>query len=148
MATKTEKTTDTKAAKAAPKAAAPKAAPKAKATKTAAAARPSGPRAALIAKHGDREKLLKSLVDSVAKPSDDAGALATTLGKVSNQKLLRLADVAERVKAKYGSRAKLVAAIGTAHGKSKDKDFLAKLDTQSLPQLLDLAVSGERRARQ
>jgi SNF2 family DNA or RNA helicase len=42
---------------------------------------------------------------------------------------------------------KLIAAIGTANNKSKDKDFLAKLEKYSLPQLLDLAKSSERRAR-
>ena len=67
--------------------------------------------------------------------------------KVSNHKLLHLASVAETVKSKFGSRDKLIAAIGTAAGKSKDKDFLAKLGTQSLPHLLGLAVAGERRAR-
>ena len=43
--------------------------------------------------------------------------------------------------------AKSLAAIGSAQNKSKDKDFIAKLESFSLPQLLDIATSGERRAR-
>jgi hypothetical protein len=56
--------------------------------------------------------------------------------------LLRLQQVVATVKAKYGSRAKLIEAIGNASKKSKDKDYLAKLDSFSLPQLLDLAKSA------
>ena len=48
---------------------------------------------------------------------------------------------------KWGSRDKLIAAIGTAQNKSKDKDYLAKLATSTLPQLVDLGLAGERRAR-
>ena len=51
------------------------------------------------------------------------------------------------VKQKYGNREKLIAALGTAEKKSGDKDFLAKLETFSLPQLLDMATSAEKRAR-
>jgi hypothetical protein len=47
--------------------------------------------------------------------------------------------MAETVKKKWGSREGLIAAIGTAQKKSKDKDYLAKLETLSLPQLVDLA---------
>jgi hypothetical protein len=65
----------------------------------------------------------------------------------SNAQLLRLSRVTATVKQKYGNREKLIAAIGTAEKKAKDKDFIAKLESFSLPQLLDMASSAERRAR-
>jgi len=52
----------------------------------------------------------------------------------------------ETVKSKFGGRDKLIAAIGTAEHKSTDKDFLAKLDTYSLPHLLELAKTAQRAA--
>ena len=45
----------------------------------------------------------------------------------------------------FGSRDKLVDAIGAAKGQAKDKDYLAKLATMSLPQLLDLGKAAARR---
>ena len=80
-------------------------------------------------------------------PARTSDQLTTKLKTASNQQLLRLQRVAETVKKKWGGRDKLIAAIGTAQKKSKDKDFIAKLESCSLPQLLDLAMSGERRAR-
>ena len=70
---------------------------------------------------------------------EDSGAVAERLKTASNTQLLRLQQVVETVKSKYGSREKLIDAIGTAQNKSKDKDYLAKLATFTLPHLLDLA---------
>jgi hypothetical protein len=155
MASKTDKTeasTETKrktprTAKAASGSSAAKAATKAKAAPKAARPAkkyPPGPHGKLIAKHKDRKTLVDALVGSLARADQDSGALATTLGKVSNHKLLRLARVADAVKSKYGSRDKLIAAIGATHNKAKDKDFLSKLGGYSLPQLLDLARATSR----
>ncbi len=46
------------------------------------------------------------------------------------------------MKKKWGTREKLIAAIGTASKKGKDKDFLAKLESYSLPRLLTLAPNA------
>ena len=142
MATKkTEKT-------AAPKAAAKTAAPKApKAPKAAKAAQ--GPRhpKARVAAAGSKADLAKAIAPSIARSSQDAGDVETQLKTASNQQLLRLQRVVETVKKKWGNRDKLISAISTAQNKSKDKDYLAKLDSFSLPQLVDLASAGERRAR-
>ena len=140
------KKTDTKAA--APKAAAAAKTPKvAKVPKAAKAAQ--GPRhpKARVAANGSKADLAKALAGSIARSNQDAGDLETQLKTASNQQLLRLQRVVETVKKKWGNRDKLIAAIGSAQNKSKDKDFLAKLDSYSLPQLVDLATSGERRAR-
>ncbi len=155
MATKkTEKTEKpAKAAKSAPKkttsakAAAPKAAkaksPKAPKGSTAGGRHPHG---RVVARHESKDALAKALASSLARPDEDHGVIADRLRTASNSQLLRLQHVVETVKAKYGDRASLIAKLGDAQKKSKDKDYLAKLDSFSLPQLLELATSHERRA--
>ena len=83
---------------------------------------------------------------ALARADEDADQIEARLKTASNQQLLRLQRAATRLKDKWGSREKLIAAIGAAQNKGKDKDFLAKLDRYSLPQLLDLATR-ERASR-
>ena len=148
MATK-KKTTK----KAAPKAkktttkAAPKAKKEPKAPKEAKEQLPRHPKARLAKLHGNKADLAKSLAPALVAGDEDAGAVSDRLSKASNTQLLRLQKVVETVKEKFGSRDKLIEAIGTAQNKSKDKDFLAKLATFPLPRLLDLATSATRSAR-
>src|SRR5262249_30420718 len=108
-------------------------------------AAPSKARVAAI--HGSKESLAKSLADALARDDEDTGIIADRLGKASNTQLLHLQAVVEVVKEKFGSRAKLIEAIGAAEKKSTDKDYLAKLETFSLPHLLDIATSAQRSAR-
>jgi hypothetical protein len=108
---------------------------------------PRHPRARLLAAYGSKESLAKSLAASLARPDEDTDVIAARLRTASNRQLLRLATVTETVKKKWGSREKLIAAIGAAKKKSKDQDYLARLDTFSLPRLLDLVTSAERQAR-
>jgi hypothetical protein len=154
MATKKNVTQAAKAAsksKAAPKSAAKggakkavKAAPKPKAAPVVTG--PRHPRGRILAKHGSKEALAKSLAATLARADEDPDAIAARLRTASNRQLLRLATAAERVKKKWGTREKLIAAIGAAKKKSKDQDFLARLETFSLPRLFDLATSAERAA--
>jgi hypothetical protein len=150
MATKRTNTKSPAAAKAAKKkAAAPKAAAK-KPKAPKAEAKDVGPRHphARVAKaHGNKADLAKSLAPALVAGDEDAGALTERLSKASNTQLLRLQHVVETVKTKFGSREKLIEAIGNAQQKSKDKDYLAKLATLPLPRLLDLAQSATRSAR-
>lgn len=124
-----------------------------KPAKAAKAAAPRNERAArhphsrVVARHGSKEALAKSLAESLAKPDQDSGAIATRLQTASNSQLLRLQRVVETVTATYGNRAKLIAKIGSDQKKSKDSEYLAKLDTMSLPHLLDLAQATAKRAR-
>lgn len=145
---KTEKTAEKAPAKkggsATKKAAAPKAE---KAPKAAKAAGPRHPKARLAAAHGSKADLAKALASSVAREGQDSADVESQLKTASNAQLLRLQKAVETVKAKWGGREKLIAALGTAANKSKDKDYLAKLGTYSLPQLLDLALANERRTR-
>jgi hypothetical protein len=130
-----------------PAKAAKKAAPKEKKEKVEAKpALPRHPKARVVAVHGSKTDLAKTLAEALARDDEDTGVLADRLGKASNSQLLHLKDVVDRVKSKFGSRGKLIEAIGAAERKSKDKDYLAKLDTYSLPHLLELANSAQRAA--
>lgn len=103
------------------------------------------PKSKLAAAYTDKASLVGKLVPDLAGADDDKDVLRERLLTVSSAKLLRLAKVVDTVKKTYGSKDKLVGAIGAAEGKSKDADYLAKLATFPLPKLYDLAVSAERR---
>jgi len=130
--------------KVAPKAKAPaKAAPKAKSKeKVAVKVGPRHPKGRVAEAHGTKVALAQSLAQALARPDEDAGAIEARLKTASNAQLLRLQRATQTLKQKYGDRAKLIAAIGTATKKSTDKDYIAKLEKYSLPQLLDLAASA------
>lgn len=141
MATKKTNTKSPAAKKAPAKkaAAAPK---KTRAPKAEASAKeqlPRHPKARLAKLHNSKADLAKTLAGALAAGDEDTGALTARLSKASNMQLLRLQKVVETVKSKFGSREKLIEAIGSAANKSKDKDYLAKLATYPLPRLLDLA---------
>lgn len=158
MATKKtteKKTAKTPAKKASSKKAAPakKAAPKGekkapKGEKKPAVVGPRHPRARVLATPaGSKEAIAKAIAPALAKADEDTDALVARLKTASNAQLLRLQTATEQVKSKYGSRAGLIEAIGKSEKKSTDKDYIAKLETLSLPNLLDLAATAERRAR-
>ena len=136
------------AAKVAP---AKKAAPKAKAKDAAAKVAkapakivPRHPKARLADAHGSKAALAKAIAPLLAAADQDSDALQARLQKASNAQLLRLQRATQTLKDKYGNREKLIEAIGAATKKSKDKDYLAKLASYSLPRLLDLAVLAQR----
>jgi len=140
MATKrTDKKVITK--KAAPKKKAPVAKKEAAAPQEA---KPRHPKARVVASHKSKEELAKSLAGSLAREDEDTGMIADRLKTASNQQLLRLHSAVELMKSKYGSRDKLVATI--AGSQAKDKDYTAKLDKLSLPNLLELAKTAAKRA--
>jgi hypothetical protein len=149
MAKKTEKSTDTKkvAAKKPSASVKMKAAKPAKPATEKAVFKTPSPMKSVADKHKGKEALAKSLAEVVAREDEDTDQIADRLQKSSNQQLLRLQAVASKVKEKFGTRGKLIAAITEVEKKGKDKDYLAKLDSMSLPQLLDLATSAQRRAR-
>jgi hypothetical protein len=141
----TKKTVSKKSPKA-KKPAAKKAAPKApRAPKAEHKALPRHPRARVTANHESKAALAKSLAKSLARKDEDDGQIAERLSTASNQQLLRLHDVVSTVEEKYGDRAKLIAKLGELDKKATDKDYLAKLDTLGLPQLLDMARAHDKR---
>ncbi len=150
MATKKTNTKSPAAKKKAPAKKAAAAPKKTRAPKAEASAKeqlPRHPKARLAKLHNSKADLAKTLAGALAAGDEDTGALTERLSKASNTQLLRLQKVVSAVNEKYGSRDKLIEAIGTAQHKSTDKDFLAKLGTMPLPALLDMARSHERRAR-
>lgn len=123
------------------------AAPKVKKVKAAPAKiLPRHPKARVADAHGSKAALAKAIAPLLARAAEDTGALEVRLQKASNAQLLRLQRATQTLKAKFGDREKLIAAIGAATRKAKDKDYLARLDSYSLPQLLDLAAASSARA--
>jgi hypothetical protein len=97
--------------------------------------------------YGNKDKLVDSVVEVARNAGEEAADVKNRLVAVSNQKLLRLAEVGKTIKEKYGSRDKLVDSLSSALGKAKDKDYVEKLKTYSPAKLLDMMKSAERRAR-
>jgi hypothetical protein len=150
MAKKTTK--DESAAKPAKKTTTTKGTKPAKPVKKApAAAKPASaarhPLGRVKDRHGSKEALVKTLVEPLAAADEDTDVVRGRLLKASNQQLLRLQRVVAQVQEKWGSRDKLIDAIGKSMNKAKDADYLAKLATLSLPRLLDLATANARRAK-
>jgi hypothetical protein len=108
---------------------------------------PRHPMARVVAAHGSKAALAGAIAKAIARADQDTGALETQLKKASNAQLLRLERATQTLKEKFGDRTKLIAAIGNATNKSKDKDYLAKLESYSLPQLLGIAAASQRAAR-
>ena len=94
-----------------------------------------------------KDKLIDQVVDIARGEDEDKDEVKERLRTVSNKKLLRLAEVGKVVKERYGSRDKLVAQLGEALGKAKDKDYLARLARYSTARLVDMANAAERRVR-
>jgi hypothetical protein len=122
-----------------------KAAPKPKAAPVKVG--PRHPKARVTEVHGSKAALAKTIAAAIARADQDTGTLESQLKKASNAQLLRLSRATQTLKDKFGDRDKLIAAIGAATKKTKDKDYLAKLDSYSLPQLLDLAAASQRATR-
>ncbi len=74
--------------------------------------------------------------------NDDKG-----LARISNAKLLRLHAALDDAKKRFGTRAKLIAAIQTLEKRSKDDGYKARLTQYPLPRLLDLHDAASRRAK-
>jgi hypothetical protein len=130
------------------KPAAKKAPPKAKAKPPAVPAKilPRHPKARVAEAHGSKAAIAKAIAPLLARTDEDTDALEVRLKKASNAQLLRLQRATQTLKNKYGNREALIAKIGEVQRKAKDKDYLAKLETYSLPYLLDLAATGSARA--
>jgi hypothetical protein len=127
--------------------AAAKAAPKAiKSKKVKAVKKPSGPKVQVASRHGSKETLVGSIIGTLVRADENREVVQSRLLKASNAQLLRLASVVETVTKKYGSRDKLIAAISKVTNTAKDKDYQTKLESFSLPRLLDLATSKQRAA--
>ncbi len=95
---------------------------------------------------GGKDKLVDKLV-GLLESDESKDELRKRLLGVANTKLLHLHEVASMVKEKYGSRDKLLNAAASALGRTKDKDYVAKLGKFSTAKLLDVTLMAERRAK-
>jgi hypothetical protein len=95
---------------------------------------------------GGKDKLVDKLV-TLVESDESKEETRKRLLSAANSKLLHLHELASMVKENYGSREKLVTAAAAALGRSKDKHYLAKLETFSTAKLLDVTLSAERRAK-
>lgn len=100
----------------------------------------------------ERFQSKEKLVEAVQKLATDdlwldRVSAVKGLGKVSNQKLLRLHDVLSDAKQRFGSRDKLISAILELAKRTKDAGYGAKIKNYALPQLLDLHQSIERQGK-
>ncbi len=100
--------------------------------------------------HESKEKLVDrviSLLGSITKGDEDKDSLKARLLAASNKKLLRLHDVSNEIKSKYGSVEKLAEAVGAALGRAKDAPYIGKLKTYTPARLLDIMKSAQRRGK-
>ncbi|HJK92922.1 MAG TPA: hypothetical protein RMH85_14040 [Polyangiaceae bacterium LLY-WYZ-15_(1-7)] len=97
-----------------------------------------------------RKAAKEKLVAAVQKLADDGLWIDRThedkgLDAVSNKKLLHLLDVLEAVKAEFGSREKLIAAIVETEAR-KDEGYGARFESWPTPRLWDYYRSAKARA--
>lgn len=95
---------------------------------------------------GGKDKLVDKLV-GLLESDQSKDDLRKSLLPVSNTKLLKLHRTASILKEKFGSRDKLLSATADALGRSKDKDYVSKLDGMSSGRLLDIAAAAARRKK-
>ena len=96
---------------------------------------------------GSKEQLIAKVIDLLT-PGDGESRedFSKRLKYVANAKLLRLAQVGEKIK-ELGGRSALVTKIAELRGQAKDKDFVASLGKLTLPRLLDTFQSLSRSAK-
>ncbi|MSP16063.1 MAG: hypothetical protein EXR73_05525 [Myxococcales bacterium] len=99
------------------------------------------------AEHGDKSKLVDKVMGLVERGEEETDALRSRLQTASNKQLLRLLGVAKTVKEQYGTSAKLAASVAAALGRTKDADYVRKLESYTPAKLLDMAQSLAKRAR-
>jgi hypothetical protein len=100
--------------------------------------------------HGTKEKLVDKLVTllgQIRKVEEDKDELKARLLASSNKKLLRLMEVGNEIREKFGSVDKLAEAAAGALGKAKDAPYLSKLKALTPGKLLDLLHSAEKRGK-
>jgi hypothetical protein len=104
------------------------------------------PSSVMKEKFGDKAKLVAALSAFtrddlwVARLNEKKG-----LARVSNAKLLRLLGIFSEVKAKFGTRSKLIDAICELEKRAKDEGYKKRLGTYPVPRLYDLYKSVGRR---
>ena len=110
----------------------------------AAEALKTGPLARVKEEVGGKDKLVDKIVGVLDSGDESKDELRKRLLGVSNTKLVRLFSVATRTK-QAGGHDKLVATTAEKLKRTKDKDYVAKLEDYSNGRLLDVLSAAERR---
>ena len=111
----------------------------------AAEALKTGPLARVKEEFGGKDKLVDKIVGVLDSGDESKDELRKRLLGVSNTKLIRLFSVATKTK-QAGGHDKLVATTAEKLNRSKDKDYVAKLEDYSNGRLLDVLSAAERRS--
>lgn len=101
-------------------------------------------------KFQDKETLVERVISVLPTGGDDAEALKKKLLAASNKKLLRLFELGNEIKTKYGSTDALAAAAAAAVGKAKDQAYVAKLAAlakKAPARVLDMVKVATKRAK-
>jgi hypothetical protein len=89
--------------------------------------------------HGTKDALIDAVAGDLARETGDSrDSVKERLAGAPNTKLLRLHQALRSMRDQYGSKDKLIQALSEARGHGKDKDYAAKLQTFSIPRLLDM----------
>jgi hypothetical protein len=110
----------------------------------AAEALKTGPLARVKEEFGGKDKLVDKIVGVLDSGDESKDELRKRLLGVSNTKLIRLFSVATKTK-QAGGHDKLVATTAEKLKRTKDKDYVAKLEDYSNGRLLDVLSAAERR---
>lgn len=103
-------------------------------------------------KFGDKKALVAAIEEFTKAEGEDGLWVARTnkdkgLLHVANAKLLRLHATFTAVKEKFGTRAKLIAAICEVEKRAKDDGFKKRLEAYPVPRLWDLYKAAGKRAK-
>ncbi len=108
----------------------------------------NSPLATVKEKFGDKEKLVAALEKLTGTDLWLGRTNASKgLAHVSNAKLLRLHAVFTEVKEKFGTHAKLVAAVLDTEKRTKDEGYKTRLGTWPVPRLYDHYKAVAKRAK-
>ncbi len=96
---------------------------------------------------GSKEQLLSKVADLIpANDGESREDFIKRLKYVANAKLLRLAEIGEKVKS-LGGRSALATKVAELRAQAKDKDFAQKLGKLPLPRLLDMFNALSRKGK-
>lgn len=104
----------------------------------------TSPLARVKQEFGGKDKLVDKIVGLIDAGDESKDDLRKRLLGAANRKLIRLHGVATQVKG-VGGRDQIAAAAAQEMGKSKDKDYVAKLSTYSSGKLVDMLNSAKKR---
>ena len=94
---------------------------------------------------GGKDKLVDKIVGVLDAGDESKDQLRKRLLGVANRKLIRLHGVATQTK-QLGGHDKLATVTAERLGRTKDKDYVAKLETFSNGRLIDIMKAAESRA--